>query len=423
MYLKSIDLHGFKSFANKTTITFVPPTKDKHSVTAIVGPNGSGKSNISDAIRWVMGEQSMKQLRGKKSADIIFAGSEAKGQMSTASVSLTIDNSDGRADVDYEELVLTRRLYRTGESEYLINGNSVRLMDVQLLLAKAQFGQGAYGIIGQGMIDRLVLQSNEERKAFFDEAAGIKEFQIKRRHAWLKLVKSKEHLEQADALLHEIAPRLKSLSRQVKKLEQRQTVERELRCAQESYYATVWTQTDTQLTSFTAELDTVTTAYTKTNEQLVGIQNELAVLAKAASRQDVFAAMQQEYQQIARKKGTLERDRAVLQGKLQTEYSKAGKQNVTWLQNKIDDLLAQEATRDAEISKHETEITTLREQLQREQQRADEQQIAKTQLRGRIHNLGQQAIESRSEESLMHMTGMKAVHAILAQRHELGRIY
>src|SRR3989339_1449250 len=168
MFLKKLEIHGFKSFAQKAVLDFVEPINNRNSITAIVGPNGSGKSNISDAIRWVMGEQSLKTLRGKKSEDIIFSGSEGKGQMGMASVSMTLDNKDNRAPIDYEELVITRRLYRNGESEYLINENSVRLLDLQILLARAQFGQGSYSVIGQGMIDRLLLQTPQERKDFFD---------------------------------------------------------------------------------------------------------------------------------------------------------------------------------------------------------------------------------------------------------------
>src|SRR3989338_11456083 len=144
MLLKRLEISGFKSFAKAVSLEF--PTR----ITAIVGPNGSGKSNIADAIRWVLGEQSLKQLRGKKSEDVIFSGSEGKGKLSLASVSMVLDNNDGRAPIEYEELVIARRLYRDGESEYVINGNPVRLLDLQLLLAQAQFGHGSYGVIGQG---------------------------------------------------------------------------------------------------------------------------------------------------------------------------------------------------------------------------------------------------------------------------------
>ncbi len=423
MYLKSIEIHGFKSFANKTLLEFLPPKNGKNSITAVVGPNGSGKSNISDAIRWVMGEQSMKMLRGKKSADIIFAGSESKGQMSVASVSLTIDNSDGRAPIEYEELVLTRRLYRSGESEYLVNGNPVRLLDIQLLLAKAQFGQGSYAIIGQGMIDRLLLHSAEERKTFFDEAAGIKEFQIKRHQAWLKLERSREHIAQADMLLHEISPRLKTLSRQVKKLEERQTVEFELREKQEQYYTILWLHNDTERKQLVQQLEALSEAYVRVQEKLITIQTELAELAKEESRQDVFEALQKEFQEINRQKNVLERERAVVTGKLQTEYSRVGKQNVSWLENKIEEVNIQQQRLLEEIETVETLVAGLEKNIYEQKRTLDDTQIEKTQLRGKIAQLQQQVYEKKHEESVWQVTGLRAVQAVLTERQRLGEIY
>jgi chromosome segregation protein len=192
MYLKRLEIQGFKSFANKTVLDFLPPKNGVFSITTIVGPNGSGKSNVTDAIRWVMGETSIKNIRGKKSEDVIFSGSEAKGALSAAEVTMTLDNSNRVGDIDFAEIAVTRRLYRSGESEYLINNSPVRLLDIHLLLAKAQFAQHSYSIVSQGMIDRLLTVTTAERKDFFDEASGIKEFQIKRHQASLKLDRTDE---------------------------------------------------------------------------------------------------------------------------------------------------------------------------------------------------------------------------------------
>ena len=166
MFLKKIEIQGFKSFGNKTELKF------NKNLTSIVGPNGSGKSNIADAIRWVTGEQSQKLLRTKKSEEVIFAGSDKKAKLGMAEVNLFLDNSDKKIPLDFDEVVITRRVYRTGESEYIINKNKVRLSDIQLLLAKANFGQGNYSIVGQGMIDGILNQSSVSRKDFFDEATG-----------------------------------------------------------------------------------------------------------------------------------------------------------------------------------------------------------------------------------------------------------
>jgi len=159
MYLSKIELQGFKSFARKTVLEF-PSQSNKdskaNSITAIVGPNGSGKSNIADAIRWVLGEQSLKLLRGKKSEDVIFSGSPSLARQGFAEVSLYLNNEDGKIPIDYSEVVITRRVYRDGEGEYLINKNKVRLFDILMLLAKANFGQRSYSIIGQGMVDYII---------------------------------------------------------------------------------------------------------------------------------------------------------------------------------------------------------------------------------------------------------------------------
>lgn len=424
MYLKAIEIHGFKSFANKTVLDFLPANAEgRHSVTGIVGPNGSGKSNVSDAIRWVLGEQSMKQLRGKKSHDVIFSGSTSKGQMSMASVSLFIDNTDHRAPIDYDELIITRRLYRSGESEYLVNGNETRLLDIQLLLAKAQFGQGSYSIVGQGMIDRLLLQTPEERKAFFDEASGIKEFQLKRHQAYLKLTRSREHITQADALLQEIIPRLKTLTRQVKKLEERHTVETELREAQEQYYVTVSKNYQTQRDAIQKELDSISEQYRLLSTELEVVQVELATLAHAASRQDVFQALQQEYQRITREKHGIERDAAVLQGKLQTEYAKVGRQQLGWLENKIEELLLQQEQFSEETKEGEKTREQLETSLAEQKHEHDRLIVSRSETKTAAARLQQQMMDAKNQETVWQLGGLQAVEAVLSLKNKFGFVY
>ncbi|MCI5501567.1 MAG: AAA family ATPase, partial [Lachnospiraceae bacterium] len=167
MYLKSLEVHGFKSFANKLVFEF------HHGITAIVGPNGSGKSNVADAVRWVLGEQSAKQLRGAKMEDVIFAGTELRKPLGFAYVAITINNEDHKLNVPYEEVKIARRVYRSGESEYLLNGAPCRLRDVQELLFDTGIGKEGYSIIGQGQIDKILSGKPEERRELFDEAAGI----------------------------------------------------------------------------------------------------------------------------------------------------------------------------------------------------------------------------------------------------------
>ena len=175
MYLKSIEMQGFKSFANKTILQF------HDGITGVVGPNGSGKSNVGDAVRWVLGEQSAKQLRGGNMQDVIFSGTETRKPLGYASVAITLDNSDHKLNVDFEEVTVTRRLYRSGESEYLMNGASCRLKDINELFYDTGIGKEGYSIIGQGQIDKILSGKPEERRELFDEAAGIVKF--KRRKA------------------------------------------------------------------------------------------------------------------------------------------------------------------------------------------------------------------------------------------------
>ena len=236
MFLQKVEIQGFKSFAAKTVLEF------NRGLTAIVGPNGAGKSNVADAIRWVLGEQALKVLRGKRAEDVIFAGSDKKGRAGMAEVSIYLNNEDGQAPIDYAEVVITRRVFRDGQSEYLLNQNSVRLQDINLLLARANVGQRSYSVIGQGMIDSVLLASPAECKEFFEEATGVKQYQLKREQSINKLVATYENLEQAKILLQEIEPQLKILTRQIKRLEKREELESSLRVAQKKYYSYRYTQ-------------------------------------------------------------------------------------------------------------------------------------------------------------------------------------
>ncbi|MEK7073232.1 MAG: AAA family ATPase [Patescibacteria group bacterium] len=240
MYLEQLHIQGFKSFAQASRLDFLGPQQKTKGITTIVGPNGSGKSNVADAIRWVLGEQSMKLLRGKKSEDVIFAGSDKKSRSGFAEVTMRLLNEGRSAELDYPEVEITRRLYRDGESEYLLNKNKVRLTDIQMILAKANFGERHYAVIGQGMIESLLALSAEERREFFDEASGVRPLQIKKQQSIQKLALTEENLMQATTLLAEIEPRLRSLARQVKRLEERSSIEEELHGLQHLWYGGQW---------------------------------------------------------------------------------------------------------------------------------------------------------------------------------------
>ena len=208
MYLKSIEIHGFKSFANKIVFQF------HNGITGIVGPNGSGKSNVADAVRWVLGEQRIKQLRGASMQDVIFSGTETRKPLSYAYVAITLDNSDHQLAIDYDEVTVARRIYRSGESEYLINGTPCRLKDVNELFYDTGIGNEAYSIIGQGQIDKILSGKPEERRELFDEAAGIVKFKRRKAAAQTKLENEKQNLVRVNDILSELEKQVGPLEKQ-----------------------------------------------------------------------------------------------------------------------------------------------------------------------------------------------------------------
>ena len=208
MYLKSIEIQGFKSFANKTVLLF------NEGVTGIVGPNGSGKSNVADAVRWVLGEQKVKQLRGASMQDVIFAGTQFRKPLGFAYVAITLDNGDRKLPVDYAEVTVSRRLYRSGESEYLLNGQAVRLRDVQELFYDTGIGKEGYSIIGQGQIEALLSGRPEERRSLFDEAAGIVKFKHRKQIAERKLEAERANLLRITDILTELERQVGPLKKQ-----------------------------------------------------------------------------------------------------------------------------------------------------------------------------------------------------------------
>ena len=211
MYLKSIEVHGFKSFANKILFEF------HNGITGIVGPNGSGKSNVADAVRWVLGEQSVKQLRGASMQDVIFSGTQSRKPLGYAYVAITLDNSDHSLAIDYEEVTVARRLYRSGESEYLINGTVCRLKDVNELFYDTGIGKEGYSIIGQGQIDKILSGKPEERRELFDEAAGIVKFKRRKNEAQKKMENERQNLVRVNDILAELEKQTGPLEKQSEK--------------------------------------------------------------------------------------------------------------------------------------------------------------------------------------------------------------
>ena len=211
MYLKSIEIQGFKSFANKIKFEF------HNGITGIVGPNGSGKSNVADAVRWVLGEQRVKQLRGSSMQDVIFAGTQARRPLGFAFVAITLDNTDRALPIDYSEVTVARRIYRSGESEYLLNGTVCRLRDVNELFYDTGIGKEGYSIIGQGQIDRILSDKPQDRRALFDEAAGIVKYKHRKEQTLKSLESERGNLARITDILGELEKQIPSLEKQQEK--------------------------------------------------------------------------------------------------------------------------------------------------------------------------------------------------------------
>lgn len=276
MYLKSIEVHGFKAFANKIRFEF-----DK-GITGIVGPNGSGKSNVADAVRWVLGEQSAKQLRGSSMQDVIFAGTETRKPLGFAYVALTLDNSDHWLPIEYDEVTVGRRVYRSGESEYLINGAECRLRDVQELFFDTGVGKEGYSIIGQGQIDKILSGKPEERREIFDEAAGITKVKRRKHQTEKNLEIERQNLSRVTDILTEIEGRLGPLEKQYEKARVYLRYKDELKTMEVNQFlleyeksATVKQELDDKLRIASDDLQQTKQEYEQAKEEYDRLLNEL----------------------------------------------------------------------------------------------------------------------------------------------------
>ena len=285
MYLKSIEVQGFKSFANKIVFDF------HNGITGIVGPNGSGKSNVADAVRWVLGEQRVKQLRGGSMQDVIFAGTENRKPLSYAYVAITLDNSDHQLAIDYEEVTVSRRLYRSGESEYLINGAACRLKDINELFYDTGIGKEGYSIIGQGQIDRILSSKPEESRELFDEATGIVKFKRRKSTAQKKLEDEKQNILRINDILAELEKQLGPLERQsetakvyLKKKELLKTYDVNLFLLETGNLQEQLSELTQKAETAQSQLDETTGQYEKIKQEHGKIEEELEELNESLER-------------------------------------------------------------------------------------------------------------------------------------------
>ena len=312
VYLKSIEVQGFKSFADKTTLDF------GEGVTAVVGPNGSGKSNIADAIRWVMGEVSAKSLRGSNMQDVIFAGTSARNAMNHAQVSLVLDNSENRFDIDYQQVKVTRRLYRSGDSEYLINGSPCRLKDIHELFMDTGVGRDGYSVIGQGQIAEILSAKPDERRHLFEEAAGISKYRYRKQESERKLKNTEENLVRITDIVSELESQLQPLAVQSEKAREFVKLHDEMKTLDvnlaintidKSKEATAQTESEYQMAK--QELEQAKEAESQTQKQLSDIYE--AIRAKDAQTETERAeldalqnSIKQELAQVSLYQNTIE---------------------------------------------------------------------------------------------------------------------
>ena len=347
MYLKSIEVQGFKSFANKINFQF------HNGITAIVGPNGSGKSNVADAVRWVLGEQKIKQLRGSSMQDVIFSGTEMRKPLSYAYVAITLDNSDHQLSIDYDEVTVARRLYRSGESEYLINGAACRLKDVYELFYDTGIGKEGYSIIGQGQIDKILSGKPEEKRELFDEAAGIVKFKRRKAAAQKKLEEEKQNLLRVNDILSELEKQIGPLEKQSEKAKIYLKKKEELKTLDVNMFLLENTRIKEQLDKVESSLVIASDELEKSNQKYENIKEEY---------NQIQATIESLEEQIETARTSLT-DTSVLRGKLEGEIKvleeqiKSANSNEEHLQNRSSAVSAvigeKEKERDALLAEKE----------------------------------------------------------------------
>lgn len=386
MYLKNIEVHGFKSFANKINFEF------HNGITGIVGPNGSGKSNVADAVRWVLGEQRIKQLRGASMQDVIFSGTEMRKPLGYAYVAITLDNTDHQLAIDYDEVTVSRRIYRSGESEYMINGTICRLKDVNELFYDTGIGKEGYSIIGQGQIDRILSGKPEERRELFDEAAGIVKFKRRKATAQKKLEDEKQNLVRVKDILSELEKQVGPLEKQSEKAKVYLKKKEELK----TYDVNVFLLENIRLKEQLDELEgkfniaqgdyeETSAKYEKIREEYDTVQNELEELEQA----------------IENARATLT-DTSVKRGKLEGEINvlkeqiRSAEGNDEQMQIRVEAIQKEIAQKEAERENISSDKTKLDTQVDELEKARNEARMLLEQVQKRIEELNNQIEEGKN---------------------------
>ncbi|MFD1705852.1 chromosome segregation protein SMC [Siminovitchia sediminis] len=360
MFLKQLNMYGFKSFAEKTEMEFVP------GVTAVVGPNGSGKSNVTDALRWVLGEQSAKSLRGGTMEDIIFAGSDSRKPLNYAEVSITLDNETGSLPVDYSEVNVKRRVFRTGESEFFINEKPCRLKDIVELFTDSGLGREAFSIIGQGKVDQVLNSKPEERRTIFEEAAGVLKYKHRKKKTEDKLLETEENLQRVDDILHELEGQLEILKEQADRAEQFLQMKGELKKVETALIVRKLEELYVQWEKVNNEVELYTDAEIKLSKD---IQNLELDIDKKKQQQNItdekINSLQEKLVDVSELLEKLEGQRQVLEEKSRNIVRNMDmlQVNIKEAQSKKEELLHTQKETESLISQKKAETQNIHNQL------------------------------------------------------------
>ncbi len=403
--LKGLELNGYKTFASRADFEFAG------NITAIVGPNGSGKSNIADALRWVLGEQSYSLLRGRKTEDMIFSGSEQRPRAGMASATVLFDNSNGWLPIDYSEVSISRRAYRDGQNEYLINGQRVRLRDVSELLAKSGLAERTYTIIGQGLVDAALALRADERRRLFEEAAGIGLYRSRREEAIRRLETTRRNLERVKDIMAELRPRLRSLERQARRAQEYDQVREDLQILLREWYGYHWHNSQQELVKL-QEISRTQEGNLETARKKQGeIDSQLSVYrSRSLELRNGLNEHNRNMAALHANREKTSRDLAVLDERRRS------------LERQQDDLRRNSDRLEEEITferERLQQVSVVFDQRQLEQTEAQQQLVA-TQVEFENQRQKREGAESELESIRTRVTELAAQHAEkLARQHEL----
>jgi chromosome segregation protein len=369
--LKKLELHGYKTFASRILLEF--PGR----ITAIVGPNGSGKSNIADSLRWVLGEQSYSLLRGRKTEDMIFAGSEFRPRAGMASAAITFDNDDGWLPIDFSEVEITRRAYRDGNNEYLLNGQRVRLKEISELLAQSGLAERTYTIIGQGLVDAALSLKPDERRRFFEEAAGIGLYRSRREESINRLDQTRRNLERVLDILSELEPRLKSLEKQAQRANEYDRITADLRGSLREWYGYHWHRTQGDLLLARESARAQESRLAQAREKLDGVEQKLnAVRSQLLDLRGQLNTWHGQSAELHSQREKQSRDLAVMEERkralmeqgiiLEADLTRQEEEEKS-RQNRLDGLVLEEERLKTELADARTQVEAARKALQERQ--------------------------------------------------------